>query len=72
MVRVHTRYGSRILPRGWGQFQRLNDADMAKESELLVARVQGLLEGPGSFQVFSAQICIIPHSRDSFPLISDI
>ena len=27
------------------------------------ARVQGLLKGPGSFWVFNAQICILPHSR---------
>ena len=27
---------------------------------------------PGSFQVFDAQICILPHSRDSFSLIFDI
>ena len=42
MVRVQTRCGSRILPRGWGQFQRLNGADMTKESELVVVRVEAL------------------------------
>ena len=30
------------------------------------------LKGPGSFWVFNAQICILPHSRDSFSLIFDI
>ena len=35
----------------------------------IAAWVQGLLKGPGSFWVFNAQICILPHSRDSFSLI---
>ena len=42
------------------------------QSELSAARVQGLLKGPGSFWVFNAQICILPHSRESFSLIFDI
>ena len=25
-----------------------------------------MLKSPGSFSVFNAQICILPHSRDSF------
>ena len=29
-------------------------------------RVQGLLNGPGSFWDFNSQICILPHSRDFF------
>ena len=41
-------------------------------SELFVAGVQDSKAGPGSFWDFNAQIHILPHYRDSFPLISDI
>ena len=47
-------------------------AELHEQSELSVVRVQGPLKCPGSFWVFNAQICIIPHSRDSFSLIFDI
>ena len=47
-------------------------AESCERSELSVAGVQGPLKGPGSFWVFSAQICILPHSRAPFSLISDI
>ena len=40
------------------------------QSELHVAGVQSLLIGPGNFWVFNAQMCILPHSRDSFILTS--
>ena len=28
--------------------------------------------GPGSFRLFNAEICILPHPRDSFPVTCDI
>ena len=51
---------------------RRSEAELHERSELLAAGVQGPLKGPGSFWVFNAQICILPHSRDSFSLIFDI
>ena len=51
---------------------RRTEAELCEQSELIAAGVQGLLKGPGSFWVFNAQICILPHSRDSFSLIFDI
>ena len=42
------------------------------ESQPYAAGVQDPKAGPGNSRVFSAQICILPLSRDSFPLISDI
>ena len=47
-------------------------AESREQSEQFVAGVQGPLKGPGSFWVFDAQICILPHSTDSFSLIFDI
>ena len=46
-------------------------AESCEQSEPLAAGVQGPLKGPGSFWVFTAQICILLHSRGSFSLISD-
>ena len=51
---------------------RCNEAESREWSEQPAAGVQGSLKGPGSFWVFNAQICILIHSRDSFPLIFDI
>ena len=51
---------------------RHSEAESRERNEHSVARVQGLLKGPGSFWVFDAQICILTHSRDSFSLIFDI
>ena len=50
---------------------RRSEAESHERSEQIAARVQGPLKGPGSFRVFNAQICILPHSRDSFSLIFD-
>ena len=65
------------LVKGGAQVLRPKVADVAKcsrasEASNFAAGVQGPLKGPGSFWVFSAQICILPHSRDSFSLIFDI
>ena len=49
-----------------------SDAELCKQSKLYAAGVQSPLKGPGSFWVFNDQICILPHSRDSFSLIFDI
>ena len=62
---------------GFGQGGPGSEAESCRCSkaelcEQIVAGVQGLLKGPGSFWVFNAQICILPHSRDSFSLIFDI
>ena len=51
---------------------RCSEAELHEQSEQFAAGVQGPLKGPGSFWVFNAQICILPHSRDSFSLIFDI
>ena len=51
---------------------RRSEAELRERSEQFAAGVQGPLKGPGSFWVFNAQICILPHSRDSFSLIFDI
>ena len=48
---------------------RCSEAESCERSEQCAAGVQALLKGPGSFWVFNAQICILPHSRDSFSLI---
>ena len=65
------------LVKGGPQVLRLKVADVAKRSR--ASEVSNLrpgsrarLKGPGSFWVFNAQICILPHSRDSFSLIFDI
>ena len=50
---------------------RHSEAESCERSEQIAAGVQGPLKGPGSFWVFNAQICILPHSRDSFSLILD-
>ena len=47
-------------------------AELCEQSKLSAAGVQGLLKDPGRFWVFNAQICILPHSRDYFSLISNI
>ena len=51
---------------------RHSKVESREQSEQFVAGVQGPLKGPGSFWIFNAQICILPHSRDSFSLIFDI
>ena len=51
---------------------RRSEVESCEGSEQFAAGVQGPLKGPGSFWVFNAQICILPHSRDSFSLIFDI
>ena len=51
---------------------RRSEAELRERSEQFVARAQGPLKGPGRFWVFNAQICILPHCRDSFSLIFDI
>ena len=45
---------------------RCSEVEWRKQSKQFAAGVQGLLKGPGSFWGFNAQICILPHSRDSF------
>ena len=69
------RCGSRIWLRGGPQVLRPKVCDIAQHSRTskasnFAAGVQGPLKGPGSFWVFNAQICILPHSRDYFSLIS--
>ena len=44
-------------------------ADLREQTEQIVAGVWGPLKGLGSFWVYNTQICILPHSRDSFSLI---
>ena len=72
--RVH-RCGSRIWSRGAPASEsdscRCSEAESYERSEQCVAGIQGQLKGPGSFWVFNAQICVLPHSRDSFSLIFD-
>ena len=64
-----TRCGSRIWSGGGqaseAESHRHSESELHKQSEQFVV-------GPGSFWVFNAQICILPHSRDSFSLIFDI
>ena len=64
------RCGSRIWSRGApgseAESCRCSEAESCKQSEQIAAGVQGPLKGPGSFWVFNAQICILPHSRDFF------
>ena len=74
---IDLRCGSRIWSRGGALVLRPKVADVVKRSRVskmsnFAAGVQGPLKGPGSFWVFNAQICILPHSRDSFSLIFDI
>ena len=51
---------------------RRSGVELHEQSKLSMAGVQGPLKGPRSSLVFSAQICIFPHSKDPFSLISDI
>ena len=51
---------------------RHSEAESGERSKHSAAGVQGPPNGPGSFWVFDAQICILIHSRDSFSLIFDI
>ena len=64
------RCGSGILSGGGPGFEaescRCSEAESCERSEQCVAGFQGLLKGPGSFWVLIAQICILPHCRDSF------
>ena len=70
---ISHRCGSRIWSRGAPDSEAKSCwAELHEWRELSVAGVQGPIKGPGSFQVFNAQICIIPHSRDSLSLIFDI
>ena len=50
---------------------RHSEVESRERSEQIAAGVQGPLKGPGTFLVFNAHICILPHSRDSFSLIFD-
>ena len=75
--RLPTQVQIQDLVKGGPQVLRPKVADVVKRSRAskasnFVAGVQGPLKGPGSFWVFNAQICILPHSRDSFSLIFDI
>ena len=45
---------------------KVADTELHKERELFTA-----LKGHGSFWIFKAEIRIVPHSRDSFSVISD-
>ena len=73
---LSSRCGSRIWSRGAAGSEtescRCSEAKSCERSEQIATGVQGPLKGPGSFWVFNAQICILPHSRDSFSLIFDI
>ena len=75
-LRPGLRCGSRIWSRGGpgaeAESCRCSEVESRERSEQFAAGVQGPLKGPGSFWVFNAQICILPHSRDSFSLIFDI
>ena len=59
---------TRCRPRIWskGAPDWHSRAESCEWSELSVAGVQGPLKSCGSFWVFKAQICILPHSRDFF------
>ena len=65
-------FGQGGAPGAEAESCRRSEVELHKRSEQFAAGVQGPLKGPGSFWVFNAQICILPHSRDSFSLIFDI
>ena len=65
-------FGQGGAPGAEAESCRCSEAESRKRSKQFAAGVQGPLKGPGSFWVFNAQICILPHSRDSFSLIFDI
>ena len=65
-------FGQGGAPGAEAESCRRSEAELREWSEQFAAGVQGPLKGPGSFWVFNAQICILPHSRDSFSLIFDI
>ena len=75
LMKTLARCGSRICqgaPASESESSRCKEAESCEQSEQYAVKVQGLLKGLGSFWVFIAQICILPHSRDSFSLIVDI
>ena len=61
-------FGQGGAPASEAESCRRSEAESRERSEHSAAGVQGPLKGPGSFWVFDAQICILTHSRDSFPL----
>ena len=65
-------FGQGGAPGSEAKSCRCSKVESREQSKQFVARVQGPLKGPGSFWVFNAQICILPHSRDTFSLIFDI
>ena len=65
-------FGEGGTPASKAESSWRSGVESRERSELSAAGVQGPLKGPGSFWVFSAQICILPHSRAPFSLISDI
>ena len=65
-------FGQGGAPGSEAESCRCSEAESHERSEQIAAGVQGPQVGPGSFWVFNAQICILPHSRDSFSLIYDI
>ena len=65
-------FGQGGPPASEAESCRRSEAESREPSEHSVARIQGLLKGPGSFWVFDAPICIFTHPRYSFSLILDI
>ena len=65
-------FGQGMAPASEAESCWCSGAELHEQSKLSVAGVQGSLKGIGSFWVFNGQICILPHSRDSFSLIFDI
>ena len=78
IISYNPRCGSRIWSRGGGpQLPRPKVADVAEQSRASEASYlrpgsRAHLRALEAFEFFSAQICILPHSRASFSLISDI
>ena len=65
-------FGQGGAPGAEAESCQCSEVELHEQSEQFAVGVQGPLKGPGSFWVFNAQICILPHSRDSFSLIFDI
>ena len=74
---LHLQVRIQDLVKGGAQVLRPKVADVVKwcclsEVSNLQPGSRACLRGPGSFWVFNAQMCILPHSRDSSSLIFDI
>ena len=70
MAKPRARCRSKNLPRG--PLASGLGGGTSCLCKLFAAVIQGSFKGSGNFSEFSEQVCALPHSKDAFPLTSDI